>query len=181
MSVTTIEITVNDRRRRVAVEPLAEEPGRYRIAWDDAVRVVDVQRLDVETLSLVLVEGGFGSHQVRCVSAGRPDAVDVHVAGAVLRASVDDGRSWLGGQAPGDAAAAADGGQVTAPMPGKITRILVQPGDEVTAGQGVIVVEAMKMENELVAPGDGRVADVPVSEGDPVDAGAVLVVIEQAS
>ena len=181
MSVTTIEITVNDRRRRVAVEPLADAPGQYRIAWDDAVRVVDAQRLDTETLSLVLVEGGYGSHHVRCVSADRTDVVDVHVGGAVLRASVDDGRSWLGGQAPGDAAAAADGGQVTAPMPGKITRILVQPGDEVTAGQGVIVVEAMKMENELVAPGDGRVADVPVSEGDPVDAGAVLVIIEQAS
>ena len=180
MSVTTIEITVNDRRRRVAIEPLADAPGRYRIAWDDAVRVVDAHRLDAETLSLVLLEGGFGSHQVRCVSAGRPDAVDVHVGGAVLRASVDDGRAWLDGQAPGGGPAAG-GGQVTAPMPGRITRILVQPGDEVTAGQGVIVVEAMKMENELVAPGDGRVADVPVSEGDPVDAGAVLVVIEQAS
>ena len=182
MPVTTLEIAVNGRSRRVAIQPLADAPGRYRIAWDDTVRVVDARRLDAETLSLVLVQGGSGSHQVRCVSAGRPDAVDVHVAGAVLRASVDDGRSWLGGQAPGGgAAAAADGGQVTAPMPGKITRILVQPGDEVTAGQGVIVVEAMKMENELVAPGDGRVADVPVSEGDPVDTGAVLVVIEQAS
>ena len=180
MPATTVEIAVNGRSRRVAIEPLADAAGRYRIAWDDQVRVVDARRLDAETLSLVLVEGGSGSHQVRCVSAGRPDAVDVHVAGAVLRASVDDGRSWLGGQAPGGAAAV-DGGQVTAPMPGKITRILVQPGDEVAAGQGVIVVEAMKMENELVAPGDGRVADVPVSEGDPVDAGAVLVVIEQAS
>ena len=180
MPVTTIEISVNDRSRRVAVEPLSEAPGRYRIAWDDTVRVVDAQRLDAETLSLVLVEGGSASHQVRCVSAGRPDVVDVHVGGSVLRASVDDGRTWLDGQAPGGAAAAG-GGQVTAPMPGKITRILVQPGDDVTAGQGVVVVEAMKMENELAAPGAGRVADVHVSEGDPVDAGAVLVIIEQGS
>ena len=178
MPATTLEITVNDRRRRVAVEPLAQ--GRYRIAWDDTARVVDARRLDAETLSLVLVEGGSGSHQVRCVSAGRPDALDVHVGGAVLRAGVDDGRSWLGGQAQG-AAAAPGGGQVTAPMPGKITRILVRPGDEVTAGQGVVVVEAMKMENELSAPRDGRVAGVPVAEGAPVDAGAVLVVIEPES
>ena len=103
----------------------------------------------------------------------------MHVGGSVLRASVDDGRTWLDGQAPG--AAGDGGGQVTAPMPGKITRILVQPGDEVSAGQGVIVVEAMKMENELGAPSAGRVDNVPVAEGDPVDAGAVLVVIEQAS
>lgn len=177
MAVTTLRIAVGGRGRSLTVERLAEAPGRYRIAWDDAVRVVDARRLDAETLSLVLVEGGFGSRQVRCVPAG-PDAVDVHVDGSVLRAGIDDGRSWRGGQAAGGAGS---GGQVTAPMPGKITRVLVQPGDEVHAGQGIIVVEAMKMENELAAPRDGRVAAVPVSEGDPVDAGAVLVVLEQAS
>ena len=177
MPVTTLEIEVNGRSRRVAVEPLAAAPGRFRVTWNEEVRVVDARRLDAETLSLVLVEGGSGSHQVRCAEAGRPDAVDVHVGGAVLRARVDDGRTWLAGS--GGAAGGAGGeGRVVAPMPGKITRILVQPGEEVSAGQGVVVVEAMKMENELSAPHAGRVADVPAAEGDPVDAGAVLVVIE---
>ena len=179
MPVTTLEIEVNGRSRTVAVEPLAGAPGRFRVTWDETVRVVDARRLDAETLSLVLVEGGSGSHQVRCVQAGPPDAVDVHVGGAVLRARVDDGRTWLAGQ--GGAAGGAGGeGRVAAPMPGKITRILVQPGEEVSAGQAVVVVEAMKMENELGAPQAGRVADVQVAEGDPVDAGAVLVVIEPA-
>ena len=177
MPVTTLEIEVNGRSRRVAVEPLAAAPGRFRVAWDETVRVVDARRLDAETLSLVLVEGGSGSHQVRCVNGARPGAVDVHVGGAVLHARVDDGRTWLAGQG-GAAGAAAGGGQVTAPMPGKVTRILAQPGDEVAAGQAVVVVEAMKMENELGAPIAGRVADVPVAEGDPVDAGVVLIVIE---
>ena len=175
MPVTTLDIEVNGRSRRVAVEPLATVPGRFRIMWDETVRVVDARRLDAETLSLVLVEGGFGSHQVRCVPGGCPDAVDVHVSGAVLHARVDDGRTWLAGQG---AAGAAAGGQVTAPMPGKVTRILVRPGEDVAAGQGVVVVEAMKMENELGAPIAGRVADVAVAEGDPVDSGAVLIVIE---
>ena len=179
MPVTTLDIEVNGRTRRVAVEPLAAEPGRFRLAWDETVRVVDARRLDGETLSLVVVEGGSGSHQVRCVQGDRPDAVDVHVAGVVLHARVDDGRTWLAG--PGGAGgAAAGGGRVTAPMPGKVPRILVQPGEEVAAGQGVAVVEAMKMENELGAPVAGRVAEVQVAEGDPVDSGAVLVVIEQA-
>ena len=175
MPVTTLDIEVNGRSRRVAVEPLATAPGRFRIMWDETVRVVDARRLDAETLSLVLVEGGFGSHQVRCVQGGGPGAVDVHVGGAVLHARVDDGRTWLAGQG---AAGAAGGGQVTAPMPGKVTRILVRPGEDVAAGQGVVVVEAMKMENELGAPIAGRVADVAVAEGDPVDSGAVLIVIE---
>lgn len=179
MPETTLEIEVNGRGRRVTVEPLDDGSGRFRVAWEETVRVVDARRLDAETLSLVVLEGGSGSHQVRCVHGSRPDLVDVHVGGAVLQARVDDGRMWLAGAGAG-AAAGAGGGQVTAPMPGKITRILVQPGDEVAAGQGVVVVEAMKMENELGAPLAGRVADVPVAEGDPVDSGAVLVVIEQA-
>jgi biotin carboxyl carrier protein len=67
---------------------------------------------------------------------------------------------------------------VVAPMPGRVVRVLVAPGDEVTASQGIVVVEAMKMENELRAPKGGRVKDVSVSPGTSVEAGRVLVVIE---
>ena len=67
---------------------------------------------------------------------------------------------------------------VVAPMPGRVVRVLVAPGDEVAARQGVVVVEAMKMENELRAPKKGRVKDVSVSPGTSVEAGRVLVVIE---
>ena len=56
--------------------------------------------------------------------------------------------------------ASADGGcghghgpqRIVAPMPGKIVKVLVKPGDTVAARQGLVVVEAMKMENELRAP-----------------------------
>jgi biotin carboxyl carrier protein len=67
---------------------------------------------------------------------------------------------------------------VTAPMPGKVVRLLVPLGSSVTAGQALVVVEAMKMQNELRAPKSGKVVSVPVHEGDTVAAGEVLVVIE---
>ena len=67
---------------------------------------------------------------------------------------------------------------VTAPMPGKVVRLLVADGDSVQAGQGIAVVEAMKMQNEMKAPRSGRVAALAVHEGDTVGAGAVLAVIE---
>jgi biotin carboxyl carrier protein len=67
---------------------------------------------------------------------------------------------------------------VTAPMPGKVVKLLVRPGQAVQAGDGVIVVEAMKMENELKAPAAGTVKEVRVEEGRPVSGGDVLVVIE---
>jgi biotin carboxyl carrier protein len=63
-------------------------------------------------------------------------------------------------------------------MPGKIVKVLVQPGQTVTGRQGLVVVEAMKMENELRAPRDGRVKDVLVSEGTLVESGRLLVVLE---
>ena len=77
-----------------------------------------------------------------------------------------------------DGAAGSDGEQaVTAPMPGRVVRVLVAPGDTVTARQGVVVVEAMKMENELRTPRAGVVKDVAVTPGTLVEAGRVLVVV----
>jgi len=67
---------------------------------------------------------------------------------------------------------------IAAPMPGKVVRVLVAPGDTVAAGQGLVVVEAMKMQNEMKAPRSGRVAAVPVKEGAAVAAGDVLATLE---
>ena len=67
--------------------------------------------------------------------------------------------------------------QIVTPMPGRIVRVLVKPGDIVSARQGLIVIEAMKMENELRASGPGTVAEVRVSEGALVEANSVLMVI----
>ena len=79
--------------------------------------------------------------------------------------------------ASGGAASTAGPVAIVAPMPGRVVKVLVAPGDIVTARQGLVVVEAMKMENELRAPRAGTVADVRVREGAPVDANVVLVVI----
>jgi biotin carboxyl carrier protein len=68
--------------------------------------------------------------------------------------------------------------QLLAPMPGKVVRVLLQPGDEVASGQGVVVVEAMKMQNEIKSPKAGRVAEIRVSEGVTVNANQVLAVVE---
>ena len=67
---------------------------------------------------------------------------------------------------------------IVAPMPGRVVRVLVSPGDDVAARQGVVVVEAMKMENELRSPKAGKVKEVNVTPGTSVEAGRVLVVIE---
>ncbi len=77
------------------------------------------------------------------------------------------------------AAGAAQGpAPLTAPMPGLIVAVRVQPGDIVQAGQGLVVMEAMKMENELRAPAAGTVRSVAVTPGTAVERGALLVELE---
>jgi len=67
------------------------------------------------------------------------------------------------------------GGELIAPMPGKVVQAMVAAGDSVVRGQTVMILEAMKMEHAISAPADGTVADVFYAAGDQVDEGAELL------
>lgn len=68
-----------------------------------------------------------------------------------------------------------EGGIVKALMPGRIVRVLVEPGQVVQRGTGLMILEAMKMENEIQAPADGKVEEIFVKSGETVEGGASLV------
>ncbi|MBI5286677.1 MAG: biotin/lipoyl-binding protein [Deltaproteobacteria bacterium] len=70
-------------------------------------------------------------------------------------------------------------GDVTTPIPGKVTSIKVSEGDRVVAGDTVLTVEAMKMENEIHTPIDGVVKKIYVKVGDSVNPDETLVVVEK--
>ena len=67
------------------------------------------------------------------------------------------------------------GADLSAPMPGSVTQVLVGAGDTVTAGQPLVIIEAMKMEHVIRAPRVGRVHAVHIRPGDQVEGGATLV------
>ncbi|MDT0377759.1 biotin carboxylase N-terminal domain-containing protein [Streptomyces sp. DSM 42041] len=104
----------------------------------------------------------------------------------------DDGGAWLGRdgeawhvQAHDPVEAALRGGAgahgadaLTAPMPGTVTVVKAQVGEEVAAGQSLLVVEAMKMEHVIAAPYDGVVTELDVSAGSTVAMDQVLAVVE---
>ena len=69
--------------------------------------------------------------------------------------------------------------QVVAPMPGKVTKVLVTNSQSVTKGQAVLVMEAMKMEYTLKADQEGQIKAVKTQAGDQVALGQVLVEIEE--
>jgi 3-methylcrotonyl-CoA carboxylase alpha subunit len=76
-------------------------------------------------------------------------------------------------------AASAGAGRVMAPIPGRVARLLVAPGDTVIRGQPLMVLEAMKMEIPLTAPHDGVVAALHCAEGDMVTEGVELVAFQE--
>jgi biotin carboxyl carrier protein len=110
------------------------------------------------------------SYAVVILSAG-----EISVNGRVFHVGVFDPRELRGRRSAADSSGPQS---VTAPMPGRVIRVLVQPGQEVAAGEGLIVVEAMKMQNEMKAPRAGRVAAIKTVTGATVSAGDVLLVIE---
>lgn len=72
-------------------------------------------------------------------------------------------------------AVVASAGDLTAPMPGRVTRIMVEEGADVRRGAVLLVLEAMKMEHNIVAPSNGRVDRLKFSVGDWVDEGIALL------
>ena len=69
----------------------------------------------------------------------------------------------------------AEGGRLTAPMPGKVVSFAVRAGDVVSKGQVLAVMEAMKMEHTIAAPADGTVSELLYAPGDQVAEGAELL------
>jgi biotin carboxyl carrier protein len=133
-----------------------------------------------------------GSFTGELRTSRRGDTVLAEFGGASLTESVTYGaedfavhftdRSWsLTFAAPPSAASAgghhgaAHGGQVTAPMPGKIVKVAVREGDEVEEHALLVVLEAMKMEHRIEATVGATVKSVLVNEGQIVTSGTPLV------
>jgi 3-methylcrotonyl-CoA carboxylase alpha subunit len=167
--------------------------GRARRAWrlgrlDQPVRLEPGGEVfvtqDLSDAQLFQVHVGSGEVVAELLESGR-----ARVGGQVVRV----GAGWvewrehlyriraappLDIQAFAHAAAASDAGGLTAPMPGRVVKVAVAPGDHVTPNQPLVVLEAMKMEHVVEAPHAGVVSQVCVEPGQQVSAGALLLELE---
>jgi biotin carboxyl carrier protein len=171
-----VDVEISGRTRTVAVE---RDGARFRLTFDGRVETVDLARVDERTWSLIVLGDKPESHEVGLLEGAEPGELEIYLRTGVLRARLGNHAPARRRTAAGDPAARTIGAaRVTTPMPGKVIRVLVSPGDRVAARQGLVVVEAMKMENELRSPKEGVVRELHVSEGMPVEAGRLLVVVE---
>jgi biotin carboxyl carrier protein len=179
------DVSVNGKPWKVAIEE-AGQAGRYTVTVKGKRREMDAAWIDADTVSLIDTQSGIARE---AALTPRGSEVDVAVGGTVYRViAVNKGQTPVAAQAASTQARPAQAarsdpfsvqdGRVTAPMPGRVVRVLVAVGDKVTARQAVVVMEAMKMENELRAGKDGFVTQVLVQEGMAVDTGVVLVIVQ---
>jgi biotin carboxyl carrier protein len=145
-------------------------PPACRFAFDAGPAVgADIVNPEPGVYS-ILIDGHSYNAFVETAASG----IVVIVDGYRFEMAIHDPRQW-------SRKAAGQGGEgvqtIASPMPGKVVRVLVSPGDKVEAGQGVMVVEAMKMQNEMRATRSGTVVAVPVEAGATVAAGEVLATI----
>ena len=161
------DVAIDGKNHRLELD---RADGRWSCRVDGREVAVDAVLARPDVLSLRI---GNNAYEVKCERT----ATDLHVwvGSARFAAEVRDPRSLRG-----RARALDDHGprKLTAPMPGKIVRILVSQGAEVDAGAGVLVVEAMKMQNEIKSPKKGTIQKILVSEGAAVNAGDVLAIVE---
>jgi len=161
-----IDATVDGRTIRVEVR---REDDGYGVTLDGARLGVDLAEAGEHFVSLI-VDGL--SHEVgleKHTDGYRVHLSDDTVTVSLAEASRDGARPARRAHGPA---------RLTAPMPGRVVRVLAEEGREVGPGEGLVVIEAMKMENELKAPRKGRVHEIAVREGQAVEAGALLVVVD---
>ena len=151
---------------------LTRDGARWQISLDGTATDVDAIEIAPGIFS-VLLNGE--SHEIRV--APNPDGtLTIHDGPNEFKAQVADPRAWRGRK---HGAVEAEGRQqIVAPMPGKVIRLLVKPGDKVEAGQGLLVVEAMKMQNEVKSPKTGTVEKLLAKESQAVNAGDILAWID---
>ena len=70
-------------------------------------------------------------------------------------------------------------GGLLAPMPGKISEVLIKKGQKVKAGQSLMIIEAMKMEQTIKSPNAGKISQIMVKKGQQVENGESLLVIDE--
>ncbi len=147
-----------------------EVEGGYRVQLGNETLEVDTVRLEQSFYSLLINGQSF---EVSVRDAGKSSFTVRHGSYARTIKVVDPLAAVAGAGLHQTGPA-----EITAVMPGRVLKVLVEAGQSVAEGQGLIVLEAMKMENQVEAPRAGKVTELSVKEGDTLETGAKILIIE---
>jgi biotin carboxyl carrier protein len=168
VALVKFAVTIGDTTEMVEV---SGEAGHYRLTIGSEVWEVD-GRLTAQGIYSLLI-GGV-SYVADVWDENGACVVDVGTERYVMQVE-ELTRYIIRTKAGADGSAGAR--TLVAPLPGRIVKVSIKPGDRVEKGATLLVIEAMKMENEFRAGASGTIAEVRVEPGQAVNGGDVLVVI----
>lgn len=165
------EIKINDRTAKV--ELLNRNGNTVKILLDDVKYDADVVMVEKGVYSLIM--DGI-SYNIEMIENGSSKEYLVNTLNESFDVEIIDAESkYLKSRKKDDGN---DSNVISTPMPGKVVKVLVKPGDEVKAGQTVIIISAMKMESEYKVKKDRLIKEVLVKEGDVVDGHQSLITMK---
>jgi biotin carboxyl carrier protein len=159
---------VSSTETRTHTVDLERIGDQWRVILNGEPVSADVEEVAPNTLS-ILLHGE--SHEIR-IARSRDGQMSIQTGLREFAAEVTDQRSWRGRRLGHIEVQGRQ--QITAPMAGKVVRLLVKSGETVEVGQGLLVVEAMKMQNEIRSTKSGIVERLLAEEGQTVNSGETL-------
>jgi biotin carboxyl carrier protein len=165
------EVRLNDRTAKV--ELIDRDKNKVRILVDDKEFDADVIMVERGVYSIIM--NGI-SYNVEMIENGSAKNYLVNTLYDSFDIEIIDAESKY--QKSRIKNVGEDSNVMSTPMPGKVVKILVKPGDEVKAGDTVIIISAMKMESEYKVKKDRLIKEVLVKEGDIVAGHQALIIIE---
>jgi biotin carboxyl carrier protein len=168
-----LELKVNNRN--AIVKEIKREGNIITLAVDDEIYELDIVKVRNQEFSII---NKGRSYNIEVIEADKPKHYHVNTLYFRFDVEVIDNESRYR-QSRMQGGAVQSDNTIKSPMPGKVVKVYVKPGDHVEAGQPLIVLSAMKMESEFKAGSRGIVREVPVQEGDTVDNNQLLVIIDE--
>lgn len=168
----SLELKIDDR---TAVLDIIERDGnKLRVKVDEREYELDLVMVEEGVYSIILEDR---SYNIELIQGNNSKEYAVNTFRKSYDVEIIDAEAkYLKARNAGMEEAATK--TITSPMPGKVVKVLVKPGDEVAKGDTLIIISAMKMESEYKAAVDGVVKDVNAKDGDTVDGGKVLITLE---
>lgn len=165
--MNTLHVTIDDHAYTVELKPSSRERDVYEVIVDGQTMRVTLPRpaaLVTEMEWLIVDDRPY-----EIVFDANLQGINAY--DGPHKVEVQDSNQRVARPRSGD-------GRVKAPIPGLITRVLVEPGDKVRTGQALVILEAMKMENEIRAPFDGAVSSISTAVGQTVVRNQVLLEVQ---
>jgi biotin carboxyl carrier protein len=154
-------VSVNDVAYAIDFKKMNDDEYKLRIADDS----YEIEFSDINTKKSPTTATDLSSK------------LSIKVNGMLIQASVDDQRSLVAQSWLRRKPHISKPNTLRAPMPGLVTKILVQQGDIVQRGGVLLVLEAMKMENEIRALQKCKIENVSVHPGATVERNEELLKI----